>query len=206
MRRDKRLYNLYLKEMRATGLQVSKKLDSFVDSFAKRVINEPNTPIEKLYIQEARKFNIVDEIALNIQGGMINQTAIGLGIAPQFAASILGQKSTENLKKIFGNSKGKEFSSNVYESVENSQKEVYKLVTKNAKLNRTWKETSKDLRKTLAGDLKGYENIPNHIKELESVGRQALKSKDKKEFIKAFKKSKQEIANLSDNRALKKKL
>ncbi len=200
---NKQLYDLYLKEMKATGLQVNKKLAAFVDSFANRVIKEPNRDIAMIYAEEVKAWNLTDEIAKTIQGGMINQTAIGFGIMAEFSADIMGSNSTADLKKIFGKSKGKKLSNSVYESVKDSQKTVYKTITKNAKLNKTWKETSTEIRKTLKGGLKGYDNIPKHIKELEDVGRKALTSKDNRAFIKRLKQSRLQIEKLSDNRSLK---
>ena len=102
---DKELYNLYLKEMKKTGLQVNKKLAAFVDSFANRVIKEPNRDIAVIYREEVKSWGIVDDVAKTIQGGMINQTAIGFGIMPEFSADIMGENSTADLKKIFGKSK-----------------------------------------------------------------------------------------------------
>ncbi|MCP4990717.1 MAG: hypothetical protein GY928_33145 [Colwellia sp.] len=122
---------------------------------------------------------------------------------PEFSADIMGSNSTANLVKIFGKSKGKALSNTVFDSVTNSQKTVYNSIVKNAKLNKTWKETSTELRKTLKGNIKGYENIPQHIKELEEVGRKALTSKDSRAFIKRLEKSRLQIENLSDNRSLK---
>ncbi|MCP4985135.1 MAG: hypothetical protein GY928_03405 [Colwellia sp.] len=200
---DKQLYNLYLKEMKKTGLQVDKKLAAFVDSFANRVIKEPNRDIAVIYREEVKSWGIIDETAKTIQGGMINQTAIGYGIMPEFSADIMGVNSTVDLQKIFGKRKGKALSKGVYDSVTNSQKTVYNSIVKNAKLNKTWKETSTELRKTLKGNIKGYENIPKHIKELEEVGRKALTSKDSRAFIKRLEKSRLQIENLSDNRSLK---
>ena len=48
---DKQLYDLYLKEMKATGLQVDKKLAAFTDSFAIQIAPlmicvTPNRPIK----------------------------------------------------------------------------------------------------------------------------------------------------------------
>jgi len=201
---DKQLYDLYIKEMKATGLQVNKKLAAFVDSFANRVIKEPNRDIAVIYREEVKSWGIVDDVAKTIQGGMINQTAIGFGIMPEFSADIMGENSTADLKKIFGKSKGKELSKGVYDSVTNSQKTIYKQIQKNARLNKTWKETSKDIGKALKGNLKDYENLPNHIKKLESVGRKALTSGDKRAFVKRLERSRKELELLSDNRALKK--
>jgi hypothetical protein len=207
MATDKQLYDLYIKEMEATTLQVDKKLAVFADSFAKRVINEPDIDIAKIYREEVRAFNIIDEQAKIIQGGMINQTAIGYGILPDFSAEIMSENSTADLQAIFGKRKGKSLSKGVYDSVENSQKTIYKSISENAKLNKTWKETSTEIRKTLKGSLKGYDNLPNSIKELEKTGKKlldntnnrTLKSKFEKQLISARK----EIENLSDNRALK---
>jgi len=204
---DKQLYNLYLKEMKATGLQVDKKLAAFSNSFADRVIKEPNKDIAAIYAQEVKAWNITDDVAKTIQGGMINQTAIGYGILPDFTADIMGENSTADLKKIFGETKGTQLSNSVYSSVENSQKTIYKSIVDNAKLNKTWKETSTEIRKTLKGSLKGYENLPNSIKNLEKAGKKlldntnnrVLKSKFEKQLVNARK----QIENLSDNRALK---
>lgn len=200
---DKELYNLYLKEMKSTGLQVDKKLSAFVDSFANRVIKEPNRDIAIIYREEVKAYGIVDDVAKTIQGGMINQTAIGFGILPEFSANVMGVDSKANLIEIFGKRKGKQLSKGVYNSVINSQQTVYNQIVKNSKLNSNWKETSTEVRKLLKGNIKGYENIPQHIKELEKVGRKALTSADKGAFIKRLEKSRAEIEKLSDNRALK---
>ena len=201
---DKQLYNLYLREMKRTGVAVNKKLLTLVDSFAKRVLKEPNTPIEKIYLQEVKRLNIVDDVAEEIQSGMIRQTAIGYGILPTVSASTIAPTSTVDLQEIFGKTNGKKLSRSVYKSVENSQKTVYNTIVESSKLNKTWKETSKELTKAIKGDLKGYQNIPNHIKELESVGRKALTGTDKRQFINRLKKSREEVEKLSDNRVLKK--
>ena len=203
-KRDTRLYNLYLKEMKRTGVAVNKKLLTLADSFSKRVLKEPNTPIEKIYLQEVKRLNIVDDVAEQIQAGMIRQTAIGYGILPTVSASTIAPTSTVDLQEIFGKTNGKKLSRSVYKSVENSQKTVYNTIVESSKLNKTWKETSKELAKTIKGDFKGYQNIPNHIKELESVGRKALIGSDKRQFVKRLQISREEIEKLSDNRALKK--
>ena len=201
---DKTLYDLYIKEMKSTGVQVNKKLASFTNSFANRVINEPNIDIEKIYAQQVKKFGIIDDVATTIQGGMINQTAIGYGIMPEFSASLMAGDSTEDLVKIFGKTKGRSLSKSVYKSTIDSQQTVYNTIAKNAKELRTWKETSKEIAKTLNGNIKGYENLPKHIKELERVGIKTLNGDDKRKFKKALGNSRKEIEKLSVNRALKK--
>jgi len=204
---DKQLYNLYLKEMKATGLQVDKKLAAFVDSFANRVIKEPNRDIAVIYREEIKSWSIIDDVSRTIQGGMINQTAIGFGIMPEFTADIMGQNAPADLQKIFGKTKGKALSKGVFDSVEDSQKTIYNTIVKNSKLNKTWKQTSTEIRQTLKGSLKGYENLPEHIKELERVGKEMLDNTNnrvlKSKFEKQLKKSRAEIELLSDNRALK---
>lgn len=192
------------KEIRKTIGILDKQMIEFTAYFAKSLTNNPTIPADKLYREAVSKFGIIDITANTIQGGVINNCAIGYGIIPKLSADIVGIDSTKKLKAIYGADYGKELSSAIYESVTNAQKETYALIQKNAKSYKTWKNTSTELRKTLKGNLKGYENIPKHLDNLSRAANDALISGDSAALKKQLKNSRKQVEKLTDRRSLKK--
>lgn len=192
------------KEIKKTTAVIDKQMLDFTEYFSKSIIENPNTPITKLYSDAVRQYGIIDITASTIQGGVINSVGIAYGFTPKLSADIIGIDSTKKLKAIYGTDYGKQLSSVIYDSVESSQQEVYRLIQKNAKAYKTWKTTSKELTKVLDGKLKGYDNIPKHLDDLYRTANNALLSKDSKAIKSALRNSRKQVEKLSDRRALKK--
>lgn len=201
------LYRAYRNLMNSTTIRVNNKIDIALRNFTKEI----KTSTEKfsvLYDEFVDSAALDESIAVTLRSSIIQQTAIGYATIPTISVNKIEAIATpEKLVEIFGKTKGSKISSNIYRSIEDTQKQIVSTLQKAHSDRLIFNKTVARMEKQLDKVTAKQEQLSKYMRDIEKAGKRVIVVDDevgRRELKNAVKKAQTNINNLTDNKPFKK--
>ncbi len=208
MKTDKQLYNQYINLMKDAGVIIKNDTSTFVAGFMKYVNANPNRKLAVLFDEYYTQVNFGDEMIAIGQGTDIKQISIPYQIQIARLELVIENSNDVIMREIFGKTNGDRLSRNIYRTVDDTRKTIYKELGRIDKEVVGFKNSVKNLQSAIGGDIDQQKQVAKYIRDLEKSAKNLLKdSSDEtlKEFRKNQRYAQEQVNKLTENRQLGKK-
>ena len=208
MKTDKQLYNQYINLMKDAGVVIKNDTNSFVVGFMKYVNENPNRKLAALFDEYYTKVNFKDAMVSIGQGTDIKQLSIPYQIQISRLELVIENSNDKVMREIFSKTNGDRLSRNIYRTVDDTRKTIYRELAKIDKEIVSFKNSVKNLQSVIGGDIDQQKQVAKYIRNLEASANKLIKNSND-ETIKEFRKNKryaqQQVNTLTENRQLGRK-